>query len=44
VTPLSRKQELGKKEKTMYAEIALGILLIAGIWATWYAMTHGDES
>ncbi len=41
---LSRKQELGKKEKTMYAEIALGILLIAGIWATWYAMTHGDES
>jgi len=44
VTPFSGKQELGKKEKTMYAEIALGILLIAGIWATWYAMTHGDES
>ena len=27
----------------MYAETALGILLIAGIWATWYAMTHGDD-
>ena len=44
VTPFSGKQKLSKKEKTMYAEIALGILLIAGIWATWYAMTHGDES
>lgn len=27
----------------MYAEIALTVLLLVGVWVTWYAMTHSND-